>query len=167
MGKHTKMASALMTASISGGAISPVVQWATENQHSLKFSSFAALIVFTSGWIYLAYLNLVLAAPHQVQHTHEGGNQRQASRSPRRSGRSESELKSLRDCSDKEARQENSGASGTASDTIITRERPVHTASRPHSLQTLKQVSKDPRNSTPSSPCFLSLVQLGKSPPSA
>ena len=64
IGKHTKMASTLMTASISGGAISPVVQWATENQHSLKFSSFAALIVFTSGWIYLAYLNLVLAARH-------------------------------------------------------------------------------------------------------
>jgi len=56
MGKPTKMASALMTAGISGGAISPVVQWATENQHSLIFSSFAALIVFTSGWIYLAYL---------------------------------------------------------------------------------------------------------------
>jgi len=78
-----------------------------------------------------------------------------------------SELKSWVDCSDKKAGQENSCASGTALDTIITRERPVHTASRPHSLQTLKQVSKDPRNSTPSSPCFLSLVQLGKSPPSA
>jgi hypothetical protein len=90
MGADTKTAAALMTAAISGGAIFPVLQWATQNHHTLKFSFIVPLVVFAAGWLFPVYLNAVPAARMQVQPTHENRNQRRADRANRRLNRIES-----------------------------------------------------------------------------
>jgi fucose permease len=95
MGEHTKMASALMTAAISGGAVFPVIQWATENRHTLKFSFVVPVIVFAFGWIFPIYLNAVPAARNQVQPTHENRTQRRAARAQRKPERRENEMGNL------------------------------------------------------------------------
>jgi hypothetical protein len=100
MGQHTKMAAALMTAGISGGAIFPVIQWATESQRTLKFSFVVPLVAFTSGWIYPVYLQVVPAARHQVQSTRTIRYQRQAARMQRMLDRPESEVVNLDSASD-------------------------------------------------------------------
>lgn len=71
MGAHTKTASALMTAAISGGAVFPVVQWAVANNHGIQYSYCVPLAVGVFGMIFPVYLCLVPAARRQVDPIHE------------------------------------------------------------------------------------------------
>lgn len=96
MGDKTKVATTLMTAAISGGALFTVLQWATQNHHTLKFSFIVPLIVYAFGWIFPVYLNLVPAARKQVDPVHEHRRLRREARASRpKPTRNESEVSKM------------------------------------------------------------------------
>jgi len=78
MGSHTKTASALVTAAISGGAVFPFVQWAVSTTHGLRYSYCVPLAAAAFGMVFPLYLNLVPAARNQVDPNHEARTPRRA-----------------------------------------------------------------------------------------
>lgn len=72
MGAHTKTASALMTAAISGGALFSPIQTVVAKAHgSLPYSFCVPLAAFAFGTIFAIYLNVIPAARNQVDPVHE------------------------------------------------------------------------------------------------
>jgi fucose permease len=75
MGAHTKTASALMTAAISGGALFSPIQTVVSEAHSSqaysKYSFCVPLAAFAFGSIFAIYLNAVPAARNQVDPVYE------------------------------------------------------------------------------------------------
>lgn len=72
MGAHTKTASALMTAAISGGALFSPIQTVVATAHgSLQYSFCVPLAAFAFGTIFAIYLNVVPAARNQVDPVYE------------------------------------------------------------------------------------------------
>jgi fucose permease len=75
MGAHTKTASALMTAAISGGALFSPIQTVVSEAHSgqpySKYSFCVPLAAFAFGSIFAIYLNVVPAARNQVDPVYE------------------------------------------------------------------------------------------------
>jgi fucose permease len=71
MGAHTKTASALVTAAISGGALFSPIQTVVSEQRSLPYSFCVPLAAFAFGTIFAIYLNVVPAARSQVDPVYE------------------------------------------------------------------------------------------------
>ncbi len=65
-GIHTKNASSLITAAISGGAVIPVIQNPVKNSHGVRYSFCVVTAIFAFGMIFPIYLNLFPAAKNQV-----------------------------------------------------------------------------------------------------
>lgn len=87
MGDQTFNAAALMTASISAGAVVPPIQNAVLQKYGLKYSYSVLLGFFAFGTLFPIYLCLVPAAKRQVDPIHE---HRRARRDARRNARRES-----------------------------------------------------------------------------
>ena len=84
MGAHTKTASALMAAAISGGTLFSPIQTVVAQSRGVPYSYCVPLAAFAFGTIFAIYLNVVPAAKNQVDPVHERRvqrrNQRNASR---------------------------------------------------------------------------------------
>jgi hypothetical protein len=65
-GAHTKTASAIIAASISGGAVFPFVQDPVERDHGTPYSFCVLVALYSFSAIFALYLNLVPAAKRQV-----------------------------------------------------------------------------------------------------
>jgi len=65
-GLHTKTASALMTAAVSGGAVIPVIQNLILQYDGVRYSFCIVTAIFTFGAIFPIYLNFFRAAKNQV-----------------------------------------------------------------------------------------------------
>ncbi|KAK5095669.1 hypothetical protein LTS08_008063 [Lithohypha guttulata] len=76
MGDQTFNAAALMTATISSGAVVPPIVWAVRNARGLKYSYSVILAIYCFGSIFALYLNLVPAAIRQVDPVHENRSRR-------------------------------------------------------------------------------------------
>ena len=85
MGAHTKMASALMAAAISGGALFSPLQTVVAQSRGLQYSFCLPLAAFAFGTIFAVYLNLVPAAKSQVDPVHERRERRRNQRNALRS----------------------------------------------------------------------------------
>lgn len=90
MGDQTFNAAALMTASISAGALIPPIVWAVENAHDLKYSYSVMLGVLCFGALFPLYLNLVPAARKQVDPIHENRDRRRRTRKMNKANRQNS-----------------------------------------------------------------------------
>lgn len=66
MGAHTKTASALMTAAISGGAIFPLFQFPVDKARGLHYSMCIAIVAVAVGLLFPLYLNFIPAVRAQV-----------------------------------------------------------------------------------------------------
>ena len=83
MGVHTKTASALVTAAISGGALFSPIQTVVAKDQSLqplRYSFCVPLAAFAFGTIFAVYLNITPAARNQVDPIYEHRNRRRTTR---------------------------------------------------------------------------------------
>lgn len=80
MGDQTFNAAALMTASISSGALIPPIVWAVKNARDIRYSYSVILGVLCFGALFPIYLNLVPAAKKQVDPVHETRDKRRRTR---------------------------------------------------------------------------------------
>lgn len=71
MGRHTKTASALITAAISGGSPFPPIQNAVANRYGIRYSFCVTTALFAFGAIFPIYLNVFPQAKKQVDPVHE------------------------------------------------------------------------------------------------
>ena len=83
MGAHTKVASAIMTAAISGGALFPVIQNPVVHHRGIRYSLCVMLAAFAFGAVFPIYLNVVPAAKRQVDPYHELKSRSRGRRTPR------------------------------------------------------------------------------------
>ncbi|KAL9621050.1 MAG: hypothetical protein Q9160_004435 [Pyrenula sp. 1 TL-2023] len=104
MGAYTKLAAALVTAAISGGAVFPVIQSAVTNGHSIQYSWCVVVAVSVFGTIFPVYLNVFPQARRQVDPVHEARNSRRQKR--------KATLRNMSDGSDSSSRQNIFGLAG-------------------------------------------------------
>ena len=142
MGAQTKLASALMTAAISGGAVFTVVQTVVANHHGIAYSFCVPAAVFAFGVIFPLYLNFVPAARMQVDPIHEA---RQTERDNRQPARTTSAL------SDPSAQTKQFGLAG-----ILARRK-----SRTPEVPNAQHLERSSASCSPHSP---DIVELLKSP---
>lgn len=84
LGEHTKTGSAFMSSAISGGAVFPIIQWATSNRRGLKYSFVVPMAIACFGMIFALYLNLVPQARLQVDPIHDNRRARRERRAVKR-----------------------------------------------------------------------------------
>lgn len=66
MGRHTKTAGAIMTASISGGAVFTFIQDPLEDARGIAYSLCVLVALYAGSSVFAIYLNLIPAAKRQV-----------------------------------------------------------------------------------------------------
>lgn len=95
MGDQTFDAAALMTSSISSGALIPPLAWAVQNAHNLQYSYSVLLGVYCFGALFPIYLNLFSPAKKQVDPIHENRDRRRRTRRVERANRTNSTTSAL------------------------------------------------------------------------
>ncbi|KAI9801270.1 MAG: hypothetical protein M1833_002840 [Piccolia ochrophora] len=66
LGRHTKTASAFLTAAASGGAVFPAVMKAVADGHGVQYAMCVVVAVYSFGALFPIYLNVLPAAKRQV-----------------------------------------------------------------------------------------------------
>ena len=94
MGAHTKTASALVTAAISGGALFSPIQTVVAENRNIQYSFCVPLAAFAFGMVFAIYLNVVPAARNQVDPVYERRDRERNSRKVLTSTSSGSDLTS-------------------------------------------------------------------------
>lgn len=92
MGDQTFDAAALMTSSISSGALIPPIVWAVQNAVSLQYSYSVILGTLCFGALFPIYLNFTPAAKKQVDPIHENRDRRRRTRRIERANRTGSTI---------------------------------------------------------------------------